>query len=610
MLRTNWFERWRRGISSRAGTQKRPMTRQVGISVESLEQRRLLTVDSFVKIANGLNGAPVLVDNDNFGKSVTSLGDMNGDGTNDLAVGTSQFVANDGRGTVNILFMNADGSVLSSTEITSGVNGGPTLTDLNDFGRSVEALGDLDGDGVTDLAVGAVGDGGGTFGFGAVYILFLNANGSVKSFTKIGDQLNGGPNLSDFSLFGNSLELLGDLDGDTLPELAVGAGDDGVSGNALGAVYILSLNDDGTAESVTQISSGVNGGPSLALGDGFGRSITAIGDLDGDGIVDLAIGASNGIPPGGLRFAGAVYVAFLNANGTVKSTTKIASGLNGGPTLAQDDVFGASVAALGDLDGDGIEDLLVGAPGNDANGTDRGALYFLFLNADGTVKSTTRVGSNLNGGPTLANVDFFGGAIAPIGDLNGDGKMDIAVGAIGDDTGSSSNRGALYLLKLDSDFTEDPEVNVAPTIAINGGPVTYVKNGPGTIVAPNLTLADANTDPLLQIPGGQLILSVEAVSNKKFTKIFDSLNLEGFAGVGLVGGFQLVNGRAQTIVELNDSATLTQIRDALRSIGFATLKKGLKTATRTVQMQIIDKAGGASAVVTQTINVRKKAAPS
>jgi hypothetical protein len=103
-----------------------------------------------------------------------------------------------------------------------------------------------------------------------------------------------------------------------------------------------------------------------------------------------------------------VYVLRLNGDGTVKSSTKLASGTGGGPTLADRDYFGSSVTALGDIDGDGVRDLAVGATGDSTSGVRGGAVYVLRLNADGTVKSSTRVAHETGGGPTLANYDRFG----------------------------------------------------------------------------------------------------------------------------------------------------------------------------------------------------------
>ena len=155
--------------------------------------------------------------------------------------------------------------------------------------------------------------------------------------------------------------------------------------------------------------------------------MASLGDLDGDGVTDLAVGAMGDDTGGSYR--GAVHVLLLNANGTVKSSVKIASGTNGGPTLANGDRFGISVASLGDLDGDGVTDLAVGADSDNTGGYHRGAVYVLLLSANGTVKSSVKIASGTSGGPTLADGDLFGSSVAALGDLDGDGVTDLAVGA-------------------------------------------------------------------------------------------------------------------------------------------------------------------------------------
>ena len=249
------------------------------------------------------------------------------------------------------------------SNLEGGLSAFYTLDGYDKFGSSVVALGDVNGDGITDLAVGACEDDDWA---GAVYVLFMNV--TVIGAQKISNDYGG---LSAFYTldsgdgFGRSLAALGDWDGDGIPDMAVGAYLDDDGGYHAGAVYIIFLNSDGTAKAMTKISNSHGNLASfytLDSGDAFGSSIAAIGDLNSDGVADLAVGA--GLAEDSGYNAGALYILFMTASITVGGAQKISNSEGGFAahyTLAEWDRFGSSVASIGDLDSDGISELVVGA---------------------------------------------------------------------------------------------------------------------------------------------------------------------------------------------------------------------------------------------------------
>ncbi len=253
---------------------------------------------------------------DQFGVSVTSIGDLNNDGVTDLAVGAWNDDGNgDDRGAVHILFMNSDGSVDSTVEINDSTANGPTLSNGDNFGYSLENIGDLDNDGVTDLAVGAWYDDHGGVGsganYGAVHILFMNSDGSVKSTAEINSSTANGPTLSEDDNFGSAIADIGDVNRDGVTDLAVGAHQDDNGGSGRGAIHILFMNSDGSVDSTVEINDSTANGPTLSNFDRFGRSITDIGDINGDSITDIVVGALQDDNGGSNR--GAVHIIFLDA---------------------------------------------------------------------------------------------------------------------------------------------------------------------------------------------------------------------------------------------------------------------------------------------------------
>jgi hypothetical protein len=403
--------------------------------------------DGFVKIEEGSGGFFANLDaGDRFSRDHDQAGDINGDGIIDLVVGARS--DDDGAtdaGAVYILFMNNDGTVQSNQKI-SATQGGFTDTLLanNFFGYGVAGIGDYDGDSIPDIAVSAPASTN-----IALYIIHLNSNGTVKSFVK-------NPNI-----MAQGLSAVGDLNNDGRIDLVACDPGSDIGGNNIGAISILFLNSSSQvipAQTVliNPISGGLGSG--LLAGDQFGgREVAMLGDMDNDGTLEMAVGAF--MSDGG---KGAIWMLSLDSNNfNVVSKLKITEGMNGfedtltsgaNPNGSAGANFGHALSKVGDLNGDGVPDLMTGA-----NQQNEGWGYILYLNTDKTVKTYTRI-NNTDGGFDLAlsNEARFSRSISFIGDLRGDGTIAVNYGG----RAGAGSTGTLYLLFFKPcDFNQEPGFN-------------------------------------------------------------------------------------------------------------------------------------------------------
>ena len=326
-------------------------------------------------------------------------------------------------------------------KIEEGLGGFFATLDSGDrFSREHDVAGDINGDGILDLVVGARSDDDGETDAGAVYILFMNANGTVQSNQKI-SMIEGGFNetLNPTNWFGYGVAGIGDYDGDTIPDIAVSA-----PSSTNRALYIIHLNSNGTVKSYVKNSNIV------------AQGLSAIGDLNNDGRIDL-VACDPASDMGGIN-RGAIRILFLNSTSQIinADTVTISSTSGGfGTGLQDEDAFGGrEVAMLGDIDNDGTQEMAVGAFKSDGG---KGAIWILSLDPTTyTVVSKLKIAEGLNGfNDTLssdvnANGSFgaqFGHAMCSPGDLNGDGVSDLITGA------NQQNNGDGYILYLNTDKT-------------------------------------------------------------------------------------------------------------------------------------------------------------
>jgi hypothetical protein len=345
-----------------------------------------------------------------LGKSFAVVGDMDGDGRNEIASATG-FVPLSTPGGFRILFPGGD-SIKAVTNPGLPFAGAPV--DIDD----IVGIGDVDGNGVTDIAVSEDLT-------GAVWIFRMNSSGLADTAFQLaldGVPVNGG----------DEMAAIGDLNADGIPDLAVRAFD---------GIRFFLLDATGQAFLSRSLT-----GTGFFDGGSF-EGIAGLGDVDGDGVGDIAVG--DGLDDTDDVNAGAVYVVLMNADGTAKSSQKL-TGTTSGKWIdnQSSDVFGRSVAGVGDIDGDGIPDLAVGAAQDSDPFTESGSVLLIALNADGSLKSSRKLADGRNGlSLGLIADDRFGEGIDLIGDTDGDGLLELAVGAPRADR-SGSNTGSIYLLEI------------------------------------------------------------------------------------------------------------------------------------------------------------------
>jgi len=357
-------------------------------------------------------------EDDEFGYAVAGAGDLDGDGYDDIVVSS---IRGDGSGYFDgtaYLYYGSDMGVFGHSEVLLWASDG---SGYDEFGWDVAGAGDLNGDGFDEVAVGAPVH----LSCGSVYLYYGSVSGALPANeVKL---THSDPAVNDW--FGLTVSGAGDLDGDGYGDLVAGAPYDDDRGELSGSAYVYY-----GASSGAQLSSEDELVASEGMAhDYFGHAVACAGDVDGDGYSDLAVGAWGDADNG--KKSGAAYLFLGSASGIdPASETWVAP-----PAAVDHDYFG-EVAGAGDLDGDGFDDLAVGAWGDDDNGAYAGATYLYFGGASGLdlaseVKLTASDGV---GG------ESFGATLAGAGDLDGDGYDDLLVGARRDDD-LATDCGSIYL---------------------------------------------------------------------------------------------------------------------------------------------------------------------
>jgi hypothetical protein len=336
---------------------------------------------------------------DNLGFSVASAGDVNGDGIDDILIGARSNDTNGIQSGRVYLFYGPVSGSLSATSADAIIFGAT----FNEVGRAVAPAGDLNGDGFDDIVLGTDIAGAGSRGQVFIFNGPLAGQRSVATANAIitGSFAN--------ESFGESVASAGDVNGDGTNDIIVGAPRFPLDGAGTGRAYVFDGPVAGTLIA-TQANAIIFG---EAVNDGFGRSVAAGGDINGDGIADVIVGADQLFGVG----AGKAYVLYGPLSGNIQAAS--AGAILTGET--DRDLFGAAVAGTGDFNGDGFSDVTVGA--TEAGGGRAGRAYTFFGPLAGTIPAAN-ASFIITGSPN----DQLAMSVAS-GDLNDDGAPDLIIGA-------------------------------------------------------------------------------------------------------------------------------------------------------------------------------------
>ncbi|WP_282058881.1 putative Ig domain-containing protein, partial [Lentibacter algarum] len=462
------------------------------------------------------------------GYSVSSAGDVNGDGIDDIIIGAPRQDqgSNYDAGASYVVFGSTNWSLaeldLSSLDGSNGFQ--VTGINSNDFsGQSVSSAGDVNGDGVDDIIIGAhAADPNGNLESGASYVVFGSQNWSLAELDLSSlDGSNGfqirGIDANDSS--GGSVSSAGDFNGDGIDDIIIGAmGADPDGKTSAGESYVVFGSN--TRKAADLDLSSLDGTSGFKINgidaNDFSGSVSSAGDFNGDGVDDIIVGARGADGTYYLN-SGESYVVFGSTDWSLAELDLSSlDGSNGFQISGRDGehyAFGGSVSSAGDVNGDGVDDIIIGASGTDANAEyNTGASYVVFGSTDWSLARLSGYSLNGSNGFQIRGIDandFSGGSVSSAGDVNGDGFDDIIIGAsrAGDPLFRRNDAGESYVV-FGARLNDTPVVTSSAVTSINeDASYSYTLTASDVDAGDTVTLSAQTKPDWLSFDAGTGVLS-------------------------------------------------------------------------------------------------------
>lgn len=401
-------------------------------------------------------------ENDKVGSTIAGIGDINGDGIGDMLIASYRLGVDVTYSGTCYIVLGREIEFTSPVDLaTPGQPGNFVIAGSNAERAcyAADGAGDVNGDGLDDMLIGArnASPGGISYG-GSAYVVYgkLGAFPSVLQLSALngtdGFRIDG--NISGGTL-GVGVAGVGDINGDGYDDVAAGADGTDFFGSNSGSIYVVHGGSSLSSRISVSTLKGTTGFrlDGTAASDELGSVIDGAGDVNGDGFEDIVFG-SDLIDPDSVNRAGSAYVLFGKSS---KFSSAIAvSGLNGTTGFRingaeADQRLSTSAAGAGDINGDGFDDIVMGAEYADYSGASSGSAFVVFGRSSGfaSVMGVSSLdGSNGFRFDALAAADKLGSGKQSVDggtDVNGDGYDDIVIGASNNDTGGT-NAGVAFVV--------------------------------------------------------------------------------------------------------------------------------------------------------------------